>query len=136
MGYFARNLWRKIWDDLSARLASECDAESVANGGENGDAMNCFPEERLDTLDKDNDGKASIEEIQAALGDLVGLSIDNRELSLAKFVHDYADTNGTGEVTLEDMEIFCTEMQEVHERDQWRLAFAKAEKEKQISSQY
>ena len=133
MGYFARNLWRKIWDDLSAKLANECDTETTEDGE---DAMNCFPEERLETLDQDNDGKVSIEEIQAALEEIVGLSVDNRELSLAKFVHDYADTNGTGEVTLEDMEIFCTEMQEVHERDQWRLAFAKAEKEKQITSQY
>lgn len=129
MGYFARNLWRKIWDNLSVQLASECDAEP-----EEGDD-DCLPEMRLETLDQDSDGKVSIEEIQAALGDIVGLSIDNRELSLAKFVHDYADTNGTGEVTLEDLEVFCSEMQEVHERDQWRLAFAKDAKKSSPSSE-
>mmetsp|Transcript_105776 Transcript_105776/g.305993 ORF Transcript_105776/g.305993 Transcript_105776/m.305993 type:complete len:683 (-) Transcript_105776:87-2135(-) len=121
MAYFARNLWRRIWDSLSQVLDSECDSESVDLANE------CQPEARLETLDADNDGKISVEEIQTALGSLVGLSIDERELTLAQFVHDFADTNGNGEVTLQDLEVFCDEMTETYERDQWRLAFKKTE---------
>jgi hypothetical protein len=119
MSYFARNLWRRIWDSLSQALNSECDLEQTD--------PSCQPEARLDTLDSDNDGKISVAEIQVALGKLVGLSVDNRELTLAQFVHDFADTNGNGEVTLEDLQVFCDEMTETYERDQWRLAFKKTE---------
>jgi 2',3'-cyclic-nucleotide 2'-phosphodiesterase (5'-nucleotidase family) len=117
MSYFARNLWRRIWDNLSQKIDAECDVENADD--------DCQPETRLETLDIDRDGKISVADIQDALDELVGLSVDNRELTLAKFVHDFADTNGNGEVTLEDMRAFCDEMSEVHERDQWRLAFKK-----------
>lgn len=132
MSYFARNLWRRIWDNLSQVIDAECDAEAFYDVGEDGTvaaAEMCQPEARLETLDSDNDGKISVAEIQAALEELVGLSVDNRELTLAQFVHDFADTNGTGEVTLEDLQVFCDEMTETYERDQWRLAFKKTELE-------
>ena len=77
-----------------------------------------------DCIGKNNDGIVCVEEIQEALAE-IGLSVDNRELSLAKFVHDFADTTGTGEVTIEDLEVFCEEMGDVSERDLWRFYFKK-----------
>jgi hypothetical protein len=129
MSYFAGNLWRRIWDYLSRELDNECDAPPVvkANGGpecsEDGEALDCQAVQRFETLDKNNDGKISVQEIQDALDQLLGLSVDTRELTLAKFVHSFADATGTGEVTLEDLEVFCDEMGEVYERDVWRIAF-------------
>lgn len=123
MSYFARNLWRRIWDSLSQKIDAECNVESIDDNGN--DLSECQPEARLETLDVDRDGKISVSEIQDALDDLVGLSVDNRELTVAQFVHDFADTTGNGEVTLDDMRTFCDEMSEIHERDQWRLAFKK-----------
>jgi hypothetical protein len=117
MAYFAKNLWRRIWDAVSREIEEECDVE--------GDIRSCLPEKRLEHLDKNNDGIISVEEIKDALQDLVGLSVDDRELSLAKFVHAFADTNGSGQVTVEDFETFCNEMTEVYERDAWRLAYPK-----------
>jgi hypothetical protein len=132
MSYFARNLWRRIWDSLSQVLASECQLDFDSEGDSAsaiGTLMaagdSCNPEARLNTLDADNDGRISVAEIQNALAKLVGLSVDNRELTLAQFVHDFADTNGNGEVTLEDLQVFCDEMGETYERDQWRLAYRK-----------
>ena len=122
MSYFARNLWRRIWDSLSHKLESECHVQDETSA-----TAECQPEARLETLDADHDGKISVAEVQGALEELVGLSVDNRELTLAQFVHDFADTSGTGEVTLEDLQVFCDEMTETYERDQWRLAFQKRE---------
>lgn len=132
MSYFARNLWRRIWDHLSRELDAECDAEPVEKPavecGE-GESQGCDPALRLRTLDNDKDGKISVKEMQTALAEFAGLSVDDRELSLAKFVHEYADQTGNGEVTLEDLEVFCEEMTKenvVHERDQWLKAFEKS----------
>lgn len=121
MSYFARNLWRRIWDNLSNFLDSECDTVDE-DDDDDCDPRECNAELRLETLDKNNDGIIGVDEIQEALADL-GLSVDNRELSLAKFVHDFVDTTGSGEVTLEDLEVFCSEMEEVHERDMWGFYF-------------
>jgi len=110
MAYFARNLLRKIWDSLSERLLFECEEEDTCNA-----------EMRMETLDKNRDGIVGIDEIQQALAD-IGLSVDNRELSLAQFVHSFADTNGSGEVTLDDMQVFCEEMEEIYIADAWRLS--------------
>lgn len=132
MSYFARNLWRRIWDHLSRELDAECEAEPVdvmEIECEGGDAVGCNPELRLEQLDSDNDGKISVKEMEAALADFAGLSVDGRELSLAKFVHEYADKSGNGEVTLEDLELFCEEMRAegaFHEREMWQKAFEKA----------
>lgn len=114
MQFFASSLWRRIWDGISiSLLKEECDPEEDQ------------AERRLSYLDSDHTGVVSVEEIQLALSDLAGFSVDDRELSLAKFIHNYADTNGTGEVTLDDMRTFCDEMPEVYERDKWRSGFPK-----------
>jgi len=115
MSYFARNLWRKIWDSISEQLADTCDIEKE-----------CNPEGRLEVLDTDGDGEVGVEEIQVALRDILGYSVDDREQSLANFVHSFADTTGNGKVSLTDMKAFCNEMSEVHERDGWRLNYPRA----------
>jgi hypothetical protein len=119
MGYFARNLWRKLWDAVSYEIASECNIEDECNA-----------EERLAALDVTGDGVISVEEIQIALRDRLGYSVDDREKSLAEFVHSFADTTGNGQVTRQDLEVFCDEMTEVYKRDNWRLAYTKASDQK------
>jgi hypothetical protein len=135
MNYFAGSLWRRLWDSLSRDLDDACEAEpipvedapiSVEDGPEcDEDGSLCNAALRFETLDQDNDGKISVEDIQVALEDLLGLSVDERELSLANFIHQFADLTGTGEVTVEDMELFCEGLGEVYERDIWRMAFDK-----------
>jgi 2',3'-cyclic-nucleotide 2'-phosphodiesterase (5'-nucleotidase family) len=106
MSFFAKSLWRRIWDGLSERLGGECDLTKV---DQDSSLDACTPELRLDTLDTDEDGVVSVEDIQYALKDIAGLSIDRREQSLAEIIHRFADTNGTGEVTLDDIILFCEE---------------------------
>jgi hypothetical protein len=112
LSYFARNLWRKIWEAISPTISGLCSPTEE-----------CDPEGRLATLDLDEDGVISIDEIHAALRDVVGLSVDERERSLAQFVHSFADTDGDGKVTAEDFEVFCEEMPQVYKTDEWRLAY-------------
>lgn len=114
MGYFARNVWRKIWEGVGPTLKAE-EHYQESDG--------CKPKERLDKLDLNHDGVVSVDEIHCALRDIVGLSVDDNEKSLARFVHSFADTSGDGQVTLLDFEIFCKEMPLLFENDKWRLAF-------------
>lgn len=117
LSYFARNLWRKIWEQISPTISGLCSP-----------LEECDPEGRLATLDLDADGVVSIEEIHAALRDVVGLSVHEGERSLAQFVHSFADTDGDGKVSIEDFEIFCEEMPNEYERDKWRLAYPRNQK--------
>lgn len=116
MAYFARNLWRKIWEALSIELADNCGWL---------DSEECNAKERLASLDLDGDGLVAVEEIQRGLRDLLGYQVDDREMTLARFVHAFADTTGDGSVRLEDFQTFCDEMEELYERDKWRLSFPK-----------
>jgi hypothetical protein len=111
MGYFARNLWRKLWDAISEEIALDC---AIKTG--------CNPAARLDALDVSGDGEVTVGEVQMALRDLLGFSVDDREMSLAEFVHSFADTSGSGKLTLRDFELFCEEMQEENERADLREA--------------
>ena len=110
MGYFARILWRAIWEGIERELCQD----------EEGECDAADPAARLDFLDLDNDGDVSVEEIHSALNQILGLSVDDDELKLARFVHSYADTNGDGTVTLRDFKIFGREMGKVYESDRWR----------------
>eukprot|EP00978_Attheya_sp_CCMP212_P034539 scaffold145101_cov59-Attheya_sp.AAC.2 len=136
MSYFARNLWRKIWEAVAPKRPSllvqdDEDQDSVQDNSFLPTPYDilcvpddeCKPERRLELLDSDHDGIVSVDDIQTALRDLVGLSVHEDETSLAQFVHSFADTTGTGEVTLEDFEIFCSEMPALYERQKWRLAY-------------
>jgi hypothetical protein len=122
MSYFAGNLWQRIWDSLSKELDEDCDAELYEKRmQEDPDCDSaCNPELRFETLDQDGDGVISVEELQEALSDYAGISVDPREKTLAEFVHEFADATGSGEVTVEDLEIFCTELGERYEREKIR----------------
>ncbi|KAG7349291.1 calcineurin-like phosphoesterase [Nitzschia inconspicua] len=122
MSYFAGNLWQRIWDSLGEKLDEDCDAEMYEKKKmEDPECESvCNAELRLETLDADGDGIISVEEIQDALSDLAGISVDPRELTLAEFVHEFADATGSGEVTVEDLEIFCRELGERYEREKIR----------------
>jgi 2',3'-cyclic-nucleotide 2'-phosphodiesterase (5'-nucleotidase family) len=107
MSYFAKSLWRGIWDRLSEKLEEECD---VTNVGLDSNIEACHPNLRLEALDTDHDGVISVNDIQHALKDILGLSVDEREQSLAEVIHDFADTKSTGKVTLIDIQNFCEEI--------------------------
>ena len=112
MSYFARNLWRKIWEHVgpeNANIICESEDECDAFG-------------RLTRLSHiDGSGEVTIDDIHYALSDMLGLSVDEKEKSLAKFIHNFADTSGDGKVTLEDLQTFCSEMPALYENDSWRL---------------
>ena len=118
MSYFARNLWRKIWEASSSIIDKECLVDNE-----------CAAEERLDVLDQSGDGYVTVQDLQRALRDLVGYSVDERETSLAELLHSFADTTGDGTVTLEDIETFCEEIDDWYARDSWRLSSPRAEAE-------
>mmetsp|Transcript_22988 Transcript_22988/g.65143 ORF Transcript_22988/g.65143 Transcript_22988/m.65143 type:complete len:778 (-) Transcript_22988:59-2392(-) len=120
MAYFARNLWRKLWDAVTDELD---EADNAVASEEKVDMYG--PKRRMDVLDLDGDGIVSVEEIQHALKELLDISVDDRELSLAEFVHSFADTTGDGQVSLGDFVKFCEEMDETYERDKWRLQYKK-----------
>lgn len=115
MAYFARNVWRKVWEGIGPTLEAGQTFRKASDI--------CNPWERLEKLDLDNDGIVSVEEIHCALRDTVGLSVDDDEMTLAKFVHSFADTSGDGIVDIADFKIFCSEMPMLYENDKWRLAF-------------
>ena len=122
MGYFARNLWRKLWEQIGPPRPEGGDRSEV-------DAlcsMDCDPEERLEKLDYDHDGEVSTDDIHKALKGVLRLSVDDKEKSLAEFIHNFADTSGSGHVTVEDFQIFCNEMDELYEQDKWRLSWPRA----------
>ena len=98
MVYFARNLWRKLWNAIS---------EEISNS-HHLDESN--PADYLELLDRTGDGTVTVDEIQLALRNMLGISIDKREKTLAKFVHSYADTTGNGKITITDIEHFVNEL--------------------------
>ena len=112
MSYFARNVWRKIFDKTSELIHTECDI----------DEGDCGADARMDVLDKAGDGYVTVDDLQEALRGLLGYSVDERETTLALFVHSFADTTGDGTVTVEDIERFCDEINDVYKQDEWRLA--------------
>ena len=96
MSFFARNLWRKIWEAISPIECCELDDECDALG-------------RLNKLDLSGNGLVTVDEIQVALRDKLGLSIDDEEKSLAQFVHSLADISKKGFVTLDGKagDVYC-----------------------------
>lgn len=106
--YFARNLWRKLWESISEALGENCEVEI---DGE----RDCMVDEHLELLDINNDGEISVEEIQLALREHLGFVVDNSEKTLGKFIHTFADLSGDGKVTYEDLEMFCEEILDLYE---------------------
>jgi len=136
MPYFARNIWRKLWQGIAEEISSrhgedESEAENNAAttmkkiGSSHAEmskstttmvsspsvsTISTDPTDYLSVLDRTGDGSVSVEEIQYALKNILGISIDKREKTLAKFIHDYADTTGNGKVTITDIRHFCREL--------------------------
>lgn len=108
MSYFAKNLWRKLWEAIGGCTERPGDLD---------------PHGRFKRLDRDGNGTATIDDIQNALRDLLGLSVHDSETALAECVHDFADYNGNGVVTVEDFELLCTDLEFLYETDAWRLNF-------------
>ena len=94
MGYFARNLWRKLWEKIGPR--SLVGSNGIDEDGPCDSIEQCDPEGRLEKLDFDNDGEISTDDIHEALSAVLKLSVDDNEKTLAEFVHSFADTNGNG----------------------------------------
>lgn len=104
MSFFARNLWRRLWD-LTWQLLPE-PVKDMADE---------LPEEvegrlRLSVLDRDGDGCLTIDDIHYGLKEFLGLRVHDEEKTLAKNVHACADVTGSGTVTVDDFEHFCTGM--------------------------
>lgn len=118
MGYFARNLWRRIWEAAEPTMMSS--ATNTCNSCDD-----CFCQERFEQLDRDGDEIVSIEDIQGALRDILGFSVHGEELTLAEYVHTTADMNNDGEVTLDDFRLFSEELPSIYQKDKWRLQYAK-----------
>ena len=163
MSFFARNLWRKIWEAITPRVLAEergkdleedydapldvlCDdgSEDEPEEEEEDDCrpveilenlgcdpnVDCLPERRLSVLDLDDTGTVNVDDIHAALSDVLQLNVDESggEKTLAEFVHSFADADSDGVVTLEDLITFCDELPDFVENQKWRLAFPRPEK--------
>jgi 2',3'-cyclic-nucleotide 2'-phosphodiesterase (5'-nucleotidase family) len=98
MGYFARNLWRKLWTAIAEEISN---AHDMDEGN---------PVDYLSMLDRTGDGSVTFEELQLALRNMLGVSIDKRETTFAKFIHNYADTTGNGKINLTDIRHFVNEL--------------------------
>jgi len=152
MGFFSRNLFRKLWDITGERMAmsspvassrkssidvtfqasthEDADEEDDGSGdvGSDDGALASVDESRLrlDVLDRDGDGIVDVSDIHYALEKYLGLSVHGKEQTLAKAVHSHADTTGDGTVTVDDFEVFCTGMpKEYKPIPKWANAFRK-----------
>mmetsp|Transcript_47984 Transcript_47984/g.78175 ORF Transcript_47984/g.78175 Transcript_47984/m.78175 type:complete len:231 (+) Transcript_47984:3-695(+) len=106
MGFFARNLWRRIWE--TARASHDGVAPEGSPKKDSQDV--------LDAMDTNNDGVISVEEIQAYLA-TVGIHTDKGETALAELVREFADVTGDGAVTIEDLERFANDEGLLHEEE-------------------
>ena len=66
----------------------------------------------MQALDQTGTGSITVGELQIALHKMLGMQIDKREQTLAKFIHDYADVTGNGKVTMADIEHFASALTE------------------------
>lgn len=121
MQYFAKSLWRRIFLSISQNLE---DKKHPMLGRR---SRKSVASSVIDAMDSDRDGTISVEEVQHALADIADLSVDRRELTLAKFIHGYANISGTGDITLEDLRAFYNDMTEEdpYGRDKWLSGMTK-----------
>jgi 2',3'-cyclic-nucleotide 2'-phosphodiesterase (5'-nucleotidase family) len=110
MGFFARGLFRKLWEATEELMAK--DPMEVWEEASHPPPPLSEIEGRLRhaVLDRDGDGKLSVEDIHVGLRDLLGLSVNDEVKTLATAVHACADTTGDGKVTVQDFKVFCTKM--------------------------
>ncbi len=108
MGFFARNLFRKLWKATGKYMSTEDLLDLEEEGCSKAEMSELESQLRLSVLDQNGDGILSVEDIHIGLRDYLGLSVYEEEMSLAKIIHGYADVTDSGRVTVEDFEIFCT----------------------------
>jgi Ca2+-binding EF-hand superfamily protein len=115
MAFFARNLWRRMWEGLASEVqldeACEVDDDAI-------EAKRLRDEEACDEaieqgvlqrIDLDGDGVVSVSEIHRSLAKILDLSTDDTQTALAEYVHRFADATGDGVVTLDDLRRFVVE---------------------------
>lgn len=150
MGFFAGNLWRKIWEAITPQVVAEEIGQDIDEFDSPLDILcgkkpedvdidckpleeivevDCLPERRLAMLDLEETGTITVDDIHAALADILMLSVDESgtEKTLAEFVHAFADADNDGKVTLGDLKKFCDELPDLYESEKWRLAFPRTE---------
>jgi 2',3'-cyclic-nucleotide 2'-phosphodiesterase (5'-nucleotidase family) len=110
MGFFSRNLFRKLWDATGELMETDTDASNGSDGSTNevGSEIEMESRLRLSVLDRDGDGLVTVQDIHYGLRQFLGLSVHEEETSLAECIYGYADVTGNGDVTVEDFEFFCT----------------------------
>lgn len=151
MAFFSGNLWRKIWEAITPQVVAEERGQDIDDYDSPLDVLcgkkydevsldckpldeinevDCLPERRLSILDLDDTGTITVDDIHAALSDILMLSVDEsgKETTLAEFVHTFADADNDGKVTLGDLKMFCDELPDLYESEKWRLAFPRTEK--------
>jgi len=125
MGYFSYNLFRRLWSAISREVTDEGRCPIAGD-------TECDARERLAILDRSGSGVITVQDISVALREKLGYSMDQREMSLSQFVHNFADMDGDGEVTMKDFEAFCIEMEEDSIRDAAAVDHGNKENEQQI----
>jgi len=117
MSYFARNIWKRLWEAISEEIDDECSISSFA--------ADCHPEEMIKAMNSSGKGVVTVEDIHRLLKEKLGLSVHEEEMTLAQYVHSFADTNGDGTVSKRDFELFIKDMERNYdeEEDIWRLPF-------------
>ena len=113
MGFFSKRLFRKLWDAIGKKIQPKMQKVAsnpsllAAEGNALGETLKKVESGlRLDVLDKTGDGVVSVEEIHAALRDLMGMSVHSENQTLAEYILLQADATGNGVVTKEDFEHF------------------------------
>jgi 2',3'-cyclic-nucleotide 2'-phosphodiesterase (5'-nucleotidase family) len=125
MGFFARNLFAKLWEATGHRIPDLSEEEADASSHSSPESLEEM-EARLrhEVLDRDGDGVVTVDDIHICLRDFLGLSVDDEYKTLAEYVHSYADSTGDGTVTVDDFEVFCTGMpKELRPLRKWSDAF-------------
>lgn len=133
MGYFARRLFKKVWDvtgqmittiattetdDSNTSTETETETETETKLDSHNDDIRSLLRStpntlkkvhsglRLQLLDRNGDGQITVSELQLALQQILGLSVHPEEMKLAEFIHSYADRTGDGMVRQEDLECY------------------------------
>ena len=124
MAFFARNLFRKLWDATGERIQDPEEVLEEFTQPSNKTLEEVESRLRLDVLDVDGDGCLTVDDIHVALRDILGLTVHEEEKTLAECIHSYADVTDTGTVTVDDFEQFCTGLpRELRLIPKWKDAF-------------
>lgn len=106
MSYFARNIWRRLWNVIALEVGRDPESRLTTK-----DPCFCDPGMvMISSLDQTGDGIVTVDDIQVALQEKLGCSVDEREKSLAEFIISFADQTGDGRLCKKDFQIFANLM--------------------------